>query len=442
MPRKPADPGRKPGSRKQPSAQAGGWLRKHGVAVALVVAALSFVSIWYWPHEVTASAKAAPRGSSGAAFLQTPGRPDGLPALAPLPTREQRLQELSKQLELADHSLCSYKNASKYPSSSRSIKEHPDQVYPNQPILEKNALRKEGGGTDAAIQIMTSQSRVYLAAGEAAAFSIQAVDSEGRTQPLFITRAVARGITYQGSREMPQLVLPFTDDGSNGDAAAGDGIFSGSLAPALSGFANFSGTIRVEVKYNVGDRSGVVLFDVIYSPETPATWAGGAREAVENGALNFYLKAVIHTPGRYVVTGRVDDARGKPFALATFNDVLGQGPNEVRLTVYGKLLRDEQPALPLTLRDVDGYLLKENTDPDRALMPRIAGTAYVSKTYPLKTFSDAEWQSEERTRYLTEFGKDVALAKAALVEFNPEQAQQPFPRSECTAELEAKDKAH
>ncbi len=339
---------------------------------------------------------------------------------------------------MADHSLCNYRSTTRYPNNSRSINEHPDQIYPNQPILDKSAMRKQGGGTDAAIQIQTSQSRVYLAAGENVAFSIKAVDGQGQAQPLFVTGAVARGITFQGNRETPQIVLPFSDDGSNGDAVAGDGVFSGVLAPALTGFANFNGTIRTEVKYNVGDKSGVVLFDIIYSPETPAIWSGGIREAVENGSLNFYMKADVHMPGRYVVTGRVDDAKGKPFALATFNDVLAQGASEVRLTVYGKLLRDEQPAMPLTLRDVDAYLLKENTDPDRALMPRIAGAAYVSKTYPLKVFSDTEWQSEERSRYLAEFGKDVEQAKAALVAFDPEQAQQPFPRSDCSREQETR----
>jgi hypothetical protein len=171
-----------------------------------------------------------------------------------------------------------------------------------------------------------------------------------------------------------------------------------------------------------------VLFDVIYSPELPATWTGQVREAMENGSLNFYLKAEVRQAGRYIVTGRVDDAKGRPFALLTFNDLLATGPNEVRLTMFGKLMRDQEPALPLTLRDVDGYLLKENTDPDRALMPRLEGKAYVSKPQPLKNFSDAEHQGEERTRYLNEFGKDLALAKAALKEFDPTA---PLPKSAC-----------
>jgi hypothetical protein len=91
-------------------------------------------------------------------------------------------------------------------------------------------------------------------------------------------------------------------------------------------------------------------------------------------------------------------------------------------------VRDQAPSMPLTLRDVDAYLLKENADPDRALMPRIEGTAHVSKNYTLKGFSDAEWQGEERTRYLAEYGKDVSQARSALEQIS---LGSPMPPSEC-----------
>ncbi|MDQ2989956.1 MAG: hypothetical protein M3R60_12720, partial [Pseudomonadota bacterium] len=123
-------------------------------------------------------------------------------------------------------------------------------------------------------------------------------------------------------------------------------------------------------------------------------------------------------------------ANGKPFALVSFNDVLGTGPAEVKLTMFGKLVRDQDAALPLTLRDVDGYLLKENTDPDRSLLPRLEGKVVVGKPHPLKAFSDAEWQDEQRSRYLAEFGKDLARARSALAEFDPGT---PLPPSDCGA---------
>jgi hypothetical protein len=91
-------------------------------------------------------------------------------------------------------------------------------------------------------------------------------------------------------------------------------------------------------------------------------------------------------------------------------------------------MRDQDAALPLTLRDVDGYLLKENADPDRAMMPRLEGKVYTTKASSSKGFSSDEWQSEERTRYLTEFSRDVANARNALARFDPFQA---LPPSEC-----------
>jgi len=270
-PLKPVDSTRKPGPTVQPSAERGGWLRRHWSVAAIVVVVLLSTCVWYWSSDVAATP--ASRTFSGTSFRPAaPGGGANTPA--PPVAREDRLLALTKQLELVDHTLCSYRDGTKYPNSSRPIAEHPDQIYPNRPIEDQHAMRKEKGGTDATIQIQTSQSRVYLAAGEAVAFTVKAIDGEGKTLPLFITRAVARGLTFQGSRDVAQVGLPFTDDGSNGDAAAGDGIFSNVFAPNQTGFANFNGTIRTEVRYSVGDRAGIVLFDVIYSPENPATWSG------------------------------------------------------------------------------------------------------------------------------------------------------------------------
>jgi hypothetical protein len=371
-----------------------------------------------------ASAAAAP-APGGRPFFAPVGQGSGLPMPG---DREQRRQVLLENYQLADHTLCSYRDGSKYPPTSRPMSQNPDQVYPDQPVQEMNPMHVQGGGSDPKIQLQTSQSRVYLAAGESADLTLRAVDSDGNVLPLVVTRAIARGVTFGNTRPGPQVTLDFEDDGSGADPAPRDGQYAAVLAPGQTALANFNGTIRTEVRYNAGGRNGFVLFDVIYSPEVTATWTGQVREVVENGSLVFYLKADVREAGRYIVNGRVDDARGKPFALATFNDVLGQGPNEVRLAVFGKLMRDQEPALPLTLRDVDGYLLKENADPDRALMPRLMGRVATSKPHSLGSFSDAEWQSEERSRYLVEFTRDVRAAAAALRIFDPTL---PLPPSEC-----------
>jgi hypothetical protein len=404
-------------------------MRRLLMRLALPAVALALLGALVWrlaDHGAPAPAVTAAQAPA------PPGQPFFHPVQGKdLPTvdeRGQRRQQLVSNYQLADHTFCSYREGSQYPAGSRPMAENADQNSPNSPVTDMHPMRLQGGGVDANVQLQTSQSRVYMASNEAVAFSLRAVDSSNQVLPLVVTRAVAQGITYNGTRQTPQVSVPFVDDGSGADPVPNDGAFAGVLAPGQTGLAGFAGTIRTEVRYSVNGKNGAVIFDVIYTPELPAVWTGQVREAIENGSLNFYLKAEVRQPGRYVISGRVDDARGKPFALLTFNDVLGAGPNEVRLTMFGKLMRDQDAALPLTLRDVDGYLLKENTDPDRALMPRLEGKVYTSKNHPLKGFSDAEWQSEERTRYLTEFAKDVTQARNELKAFDPAQ---PLPPSEC-----------
>ena len=397
--------------------------------LALAAAAVVVIGLLVW----SAMDHGAPAPAAAVAQAPSPRGPHFFGQVQasdlPLPDdRTNRRRQLVENVQLADHTYCSYRMSSQYPVGSRPMTENPDQNRPNDPVASTNPMRLDGGGANTGVQLQTSQSRVYMASGESVAFSLRAVDADGRTLPLVITRALAQGITYAGTRQTPQVSIPFADDGTGADPVPDDGAFAGVLAPAQTGLAAFNGTIRTEVRYNVGGKTGLVQFDVIYTPELPAVWTGAPREAVEEGSLVFHLPLDVRMPGRYIVNGRVDDARGQPVALLTFNEVLGPGPNDIKLTMFGKLLRDQAPAAPLTLRDVDGYLLKENTDPDRALLPRLQGKVLTAASHAPKSYSDAEWQSEERSRYLTEFGKDLRDARARLAAFDPAA---PLPPSEC-----------
>ncbi|WP_314439650.1 hypothetical protein [Massilia timonae] len=385
---------------------------------------------WRWPAAAGVGAciglglivladKGAAVPDAAPAPQSAPPIAEARPVAPRLEDRAARRRQLVEQVRLTDHTYCSYLAHSRYPHDSRPAGHHSDQLYPNQPLLETNPMRAEGGDSHPEIQLQTAQSRVYLAAGEEARFSLRAVDGGGQPLPLVVTRALAQGMTYGPSRPAPQVAVPFAEQG---------GAWQGTLAPAQTALAGFHGTIRLEVRYQAGGRAGFVLFDVMYSPQSPATWSGAPREAIEGGALQFALPLEVRLPGRYVVTGRVDDAAGRPFALATFNDVLGQGAQQVRLRVYGKLLHDGAPRLPLLLRDVEGYLLRENLDPDRLLLPRREGKVFASRTRSLAGVPDAEWQSEERSRYLAEYAKDRAAARTRLARFDP---QAPLPPADC-----------
>ena len=321
----------------------------------------------------------------------------------------------SQRLSRAEEVLENYRKQTAYPFESRPAREHADQMYPNRPIVEDSRLKNPGQKPSEGVRIRTSQERVYVAGSETVLFTVNAMDMQGNPLPLAVTRAIAHDPPLDGKpSKRNSITVPFNDDGANGDVVASDTVVSARLNPATQGFANHAGTIRVELNLKVNDESGYVFFDIFYTPDPPAVWSGGIREVVESGSLNFYLRAQVRDAGRYVITGRIDDAKGQPFALITFNDELAAGAREVKLNLFGKLLADEKPAFPLTLRDVDGFLLKPDTDPDRALMPRLLGRLLVTKSYALSSFSETEWNSEERARYLAEYGKDVESARAHL----------------------------
>jgi hypothetical protein len=384
---------------------------------------LVVVAAWFLAgREQTPPVSVAPGQAQGVHFFD---RVATGPSPQDASERERRYRILLGRYQRVKQSFCTYRDSSKYPPASQPIAHDPDQVYPNRPVTGMTPVAARGGGSGQNLFLQTSQSRVYLVAGETVTFSLRAVDGGGNTVPLVVTRALARGVTFAPKRTAPQVPIAFADGGG---AGAPDGSLVAVLNPGQTGLAGFHGAIDLDVQYNADGRDGVVQFEVVYSPELPATWTGQVRAVQEEGSLVFYLKADVREPGRYVVAGRVDDARGRPFALATFNDLLGAGVHEVPLTVFGKLMRDGAPVLPLTLRDVDGYLLKENADPDRALMPRLEGQVYASKRYPLDSFSDAEWQSEQRSRYLKEFSKDLRGARAELASADPAR---PLPSNDC-----------
>lgn len=332
---------------------------------------------------------------------------------------------------MAEELLCSYHEASKYPFTSRPIHEHPDQVHPNRPVAERRTMRTADGTRVRGVQLRTTQSRVFMAAGESVVFTVAATDADHAPLALAVEQAVARGLSTPQDPDAPLATLTLADDGQNGDTAAGDGTWSGTWTPVGTAFADHAGTIRVGLKLRVAGQTGVAWLDVVHSPAVPATWSGPIREAVEDGALAFYLPTRVESPGRYLVSARVDDARGEPLALLTFNEVLGPGDQEIRLALHGRLIRDLAPAFPLRLRDIDAFLLREDVDPDRALMPRISGEAYVTRPHRPDDFSPAEWQSEVKTRHLTEFSRDVEQLRDELAELDPRRPRVSFSLDLC-----------
>jgi hypothetical protein len=343
------------------------------------------------------------------------GAPLGPQALA---ERRELLARAHARLDRAKQALASYRLSTRYPYDSRPASEHGDQWVAHPLLAGDVPLRVPGGTAAPGVHLHTTQQAVFASGSDAVTLTVTALDDDGNVLPLRILRSVTQAPVDaqapQRAAPPPAVTQLFVDDGTQGDARAGDGTWTTRLQPAGEGFAGWGGLVRTELTVLAAGTQGYVAFDVVYAPETPATWAGPASEAFEDGSLVITLPVQVAQPGRYVVTGRLDDAEGKPFALLSFNDELAAGAQQVRLLVWGRLVRDLKPAFPLTLHDVDGFLLKPDAFPDRALMPPRDGVVLTTRKYAVAAFSDAVWQSEETARYVGELGKDVQAAQSEV----------------------------
>ncbi|ATB31482.1 hypothetical protein [Melittangium boletus] len=328
--------------------------------------------------------------------------------------REAERRLWQERLERARFSLDSYRRSTRYPPESRPIEEHPDRVYPASPE-RKQPLGKERGD----IALRLKQEKVFVVGDETVRFFV-GCENRHSSQPLpcEVHSASAHEAPHlEAAGRTGAVPLEFNDSGRLGDDVAGDGTWTVSFQPGRQGFAMFEGTLRVEFRVRAeGSAEGGAFFDIMFTPSPPAVFTGRIREVVEQGSLRLYAGLQVRKSGRYVFAARVDDEAGVPFAYLDFNEELEAGAREVRFHISGLLLHDKNPDFPLRLRDVDGFLLRERGDPDRELVKALAGVIHSTGTYSLARFSQDEWTSEERERYLAEFGRDVDEAQKHLDE--------------------------
>ncbi|MCA3242144.1 MAG: hypothetical protein ING89_12690 [Rubrivivax sp.] len=409
--------------------------RAAATAAVVAVALAAALGWWLGPAEdvpATASATSAPgpalmawppaTARAATASLPAASAPRPSAPLSPLGKAERRAQLALWQgrLERAQATLDGYRTSAQYPHESRPIEEHPDQVRPFEPISEERALRMPGGTAPQDVKLLTTQERVFASGTESSRVTVALQSAQGRPLPLRVTRAVIREVTPPGATASTAEFTPDANDaGRAGDARAGDGVISVLVHPAAQGFGGFAGTVRLELLLEHAGQPGFLYFDLVYSPETAAVWLPGVREAASPAGIDFFVKAMVRLPGRYVVSARIDDVQGEPVALASFNAEVGAGEQEFRLPVFGKLLRDTSPAMPLKVRDIEAFLLKPDRFPDRVMLPRHAGVQHTSRVHAIASFSNAEWEGEEKTRYLTELTKDVDEATRQVQRLGP-----------------------
>jgi hypothetical protein len=383
-----------------------------GAAVALGVGSLALALR-------APSAKATPvRSIAEPARPSSPGRAEDRRAQAtppeaantkPIATsmRNAPSDDGETRLERAETLLENYQRATRYPPDARPIEERPDLVRPHHVPTRRLPLARDGKASETA-RVTLRQDRYFVTGDEQVTLVIGCQRGPNAVPCEVVSSQAA--VPPEMPRSVGSTPVLFNDDGQDGDEASGDGVVAASLKPKASGFGAYHGPIRVEVALRVGGESGSASFDLQYTPAPPARFTGAVREAVVEGSLELYVGIKVEQAGRYVLRARLDDADGKPFAYLSYNEVLQAGTREARLRLFGKLVRDQHAKAPFRLRDVEGFLLKEDAYPDRETMPALEGPVYTTGRYSESAFSDAEWESAEKARHVRELTKDVEKA--------------------------------
>jgi len=316
--------------------------------------------------------------------------------------------EAGLRLRRAEEILANYRRFAQYPPGSRPAKEHPDQMTPLAPVVRQQPLYGKGQANEE-VRVQLGQDRRELVGDESVRLWLRCEDSQGKVLPCQVPQATAMVAPPQESN-VPSVAVRFADDGRSGDAQSDDGTLTATVQPVSLGFGQLHGPLRVQLSISMGREQGSAFFDVMYTPDAPARFAGKVSESVSGGSLVLSVGLHVTRPGRYFVIGRVDDHREQQLAYLEWDGQLVAGAQTVPLTVFGKLMHDQRPELPLRLRDVEGFLFVEDSAPDRMHLPRLAGVVHTTQVYSLADFSDREWDSEQKRRYLDEYQKDVEQA--------------------------------
>ena len=186
--------------------------------------------------------------------------------------------------------------------------------------------------------------------------------------------------------------LEYRDDGTGGDAAADDRVYTAVFVPGAeaAGRPATSYMVRV-VATSRGDEQRIAVTSFLYSfPDAQLT--GAYRDAVVDGSLQVQAEVVVTATGRFHLEASLYDGSGEhPLAWAQTALELPEGRHWMTLPFYGLILRE---------RGIDGpYLVRNVALSTASAMPnaknRLADRVYLTGPYAANRFTDTPYDDPE-----------------------------------------------
>ncbi len=213
--------------------------------------------------------------------------------------------------------------------------------------------------------------------------------------PLEILGGSVRSMGDGGASGEP---LALNDDGTGGDAVAGDHLYSARLNPAKAKSIKATGFYEADVQFQGADgkaNEAKVTFQYTSKQDVPAVFTGKVSDSVRNGALVATVELDVKTEGMFHVGANLYDTAGRPLARAQARRPMpSKGKNTIDVVFQGLIFHEAGRPGPYVVRHVHGYM--ETSDPWPANRAEIAPLVGEHKTQPYKVedFSSKAWEQQ------------------------------------------------
>jgi len=370
-------------------------------AVVLSVALLAAIGALVWgvrrarrgPVTPPAASGGPPPSAADAKSLSPPRPADS--ARRGTPTKAKIEARLNKYLE-----------ETRYPPSSRPISQLPSYRFPDTP---PPVSRSDTGGKRR-VEQHERQDMYYVAEGETATVFVDfSIDGELVKNAEHVNGSLAK---IEGTPRVPGAGVAnvtFHDDGVSPDEKAHDGTVTASVPFPKDAIASFVGDMMLSATLRSGDTLLFTTFGFMYTGHPPAHFTRSVRETIENGSLVLYVGIDVERESEYVMRARLYDNDRNPLLFMSADGSYGPSAHEIRFVAFGRALRDLGVKSPFSLRDVEGFVNMPEGHPDRQKVPTWPGP-YMTRHYAAADFSDDEWMSPEKQRFIDQMRRNIVAA--------------------------------
>lgn len=206
--------------------------------------------------------------------------------------------------------------------------------------------------------------------------TLQATLKDGATA---VTGAVANAEIVAPSGAKTEITL--VDNGSNGDAQANDGVYTGKFTASEAGVYRLAADTNSS-KWGIPvQRTAVGQIPV--GSDAASLSIGYTDTGIDNDGDGYYnylrinVPVSVKTAGTYRVVGTLYDAASNKMVDADASLVLGAGANTIALNFDGKQIAENNGSGTFTLRDLQ-LIDKTNDEP---LQVDFNANAYTTKAY-------------------------------------------------------------